>query len=201
MSKPKPFRIFVSYSHYDAALVRPVVQLLRATRGGLVFQDADSLRVGRPWRPQIRKAVKAAHLVAVFWCAHSATSDEVRKEYEEGLAHRKDLMPILFDSTPLPEPLGAFHGIDFRALGEMAHKRGGLHYEPPQTGLRLLWEQVVWTWVLLWHRRRLRELEQRRLRAEMRRGLPELLVIADELQTELLRRRDSHDPRDVRAHD
>jgi hypothetical protein len=79
MSEPEPFRIFVSYSRYDASLVGPVVQLLRATRG-VVFQDVDSLHVGRPWSPQIDQAIQAAHLVAVFWCWHSNASQEV-KEY------------------------------------------------------------------------------------------------------------------------
>jgi len=46
----EPFRIFLSYSRIDAGLVRPVVGLLRATRG-LVFQDEDSLHAGQPWRP------------------------------------------------------------------------------------------------------------------------------------------------------
>jgi TIR domain len=75
-----PGSIFVSYSHQDGSLVKPVVGLLRAT-DDIVFQDVDSIKPGRRWRGQIEEAIYAAYLVIVFWCYHSSKSAEVRAEY------------------------------------------------------------------------------------------------------------------------
>src|SRR5262245_29094053 len=109
---------------------------MRATlaAGGLVFQDEDNLLAGKPWRPQIEQAIEAAHLVAVFWCKHSGDSQEVRKEFESAIAQHKDVMPVLFDSTLLPDSLGAFQGIDFREVVGRAHdvlaRESGVLREP-----------------------------------------------------------------------
>jgi TIR domain len=114
--------IFISYSHQDTDLVKPVVGLLRATKD-LVFQDFDSIKPGRRWREQIEQALHAAHLVVLFWCYHSSRSTEVRKEYEFALSTGKDMLPVLLDATPLPKELDEFQWVDFRGLV-------GLHRSP-----------------------------------------------------------------------
>ena len=48
--------VFVSYSHNDVALVTPVVKLLRLNRS-LVFQDTDSIELGKKWREQGERAL------------------------------------------------------------------------------------------------------------------------------------------------
>jgi TIR domain len=186
LSESEPFRIFVSYSRHDARLVGPVVQLLRATRG-VVFQDVDSLHVGRLWRPQINEAIRQAHLVAVFWCWHSNASSEVRKEYKSAIARRKevmpplpDVMPVLLDSTPLPKSLGGFHGIDFRVVGEGEHAmhRQSNVLHPP--GWQTWTERLREEW---WERER-----QKRQRLDRERREHAVVAIASGLQPELLRR-------------
>lgn len=74
MSTQKRTQVFISYSHQDAPLVKPVVGLLRATRAtnDIVFQDLDGIKPGRKRRPQIEEALYAAYLVIVFWCYHSS---------------------------------------------------------------------------------------------------------------------------------
>lgn len=116
-----PTSIFVSYSHQDVGLVQPVVRLLRATED-LVFQDLDSIKPGRKWRREIEEALYAAQLFVLFWCYHSSRSAEVKKEYELALTTGKDVLPVLLDTTPLPEPLSEFQWVDFRLLVGSAHQ-------------------------------------------------------------------------------
>jgi hypothetical protein len=106
-----PVSVFVSYSHNDAGLRRS--KLLRLNKA-LVFQDVDSIELGKKWREQAGRALEGAHLVVVFWCVHSSHSSEVESEYKSALNAGKDLLPVLLDATPLPAELSEFQWIDFR---------------------------------------------------------------------------------------
>jgi hypothetical protein len=98
MCEGMPSAIFVSYSHQDTGLVKPVVELLRVIKD-LVFQDLDGIKPGRKWRREIDEALYAAHLLVLFWCYHSSRSTEVRREYEVALMTGKDVLPVLLDTT------------------------------------------------------------------------------------------------------
>jgi len=113
-------RIFVSYSRRDAALVTPVVRLLRATKD-VVFLDSDSIRPGKKWRTELSAGLMNANLVVVFWCLHSSESLEVAKEYKAAVRAKKDVLPVLLDSTPAPADLREFQWIDFRDLAREQH--------------------------------------------------------------------------------
>ena len=117
--------IFVSYSHRDSDLVAPIVALLRASKA-LVFRDADQLMPGKKWRQQLDSAISNSTTILVFWCDHSRSSEEVKKEYTAAIQQRKDLLPLLLDSTPLPEELAEYQYIDFRA----AFPNGHAHRQP-----------------------------------------------------------------------
>ena len=112
--------IFVSYSHRDSDLVVPIVALLRASEA-LVFRDADQLIPGKKWRQQLDSAISDSTTVLVFWCDHSRSSEEVKKEYTAAIQQRKDLLPLLLDSTPLPDELAEYQYIDFRAAFPKGH--------------------------------------------------------------------------------
>jgi hypothetical protein len=114
--------IFVSYSHQDAPLVDPIVRLLRATRD-FVFLDSDSIIPGKPWRRQISGGLHKARLVVVFWCLHSQKSREVAKEYKAAIQAEKDVLPVLLDSTPVPQALSAYEWVDFREFAREQHER------------------------------------------------------------------------------
>jgi hypothetical protein len=113
--------VFVSYSHSDESLVGPVVRLLRVN-DSLVFQDKDRIPPGKRWREEIAKALAEAKLVVVFWCHHASESEEVFQEWTAAVAQKKDVLPLLLDETPLPEALGAFQWIDFRAVVGANHR-------------------------------------------------------------------------------
>jgi hypothetical protein len=121
-----PSNVFISYSHIDTDLVAPVVQLLRAM-AATVFHDATSIIPGTKWREEIEKAIEACDLCAVFWCEHSAGSEEVKSEYEMALNSDKKLMAVLLDSMVMPEKLRQFHGVDLRPLVMGKHAR---HHVP-----------------------------------------------------------------------
>lgn len=113
-------RVFVSYSHHDASLVTPVVRLLRSTND-FVFLDSDSIKPGQKWRQALSEAMEQASLVVVFWCTHSNQSAEVESEYRSAIEARKDVLPVLLDSTPVPPALDQYQWIDFRELGRGRH--------------------------------------------------------------------------------
>jgi TIR domain len=88
--------VFISYSHTDAELIEPVVGLLRGLVG-LVFQDIYGIQPGKKWRDEIERAISMADLVVLFWCVHSASSEEVQAEYQLALNGGRDVLPVLLD--------------------------------------------------------------------------------------------------------
>jgi|SRR5215470_2016021 len=130
--RSQTINVFISYSHVDAALVAPVVRLLRVNRS-LVFQDSDRIPPGQRWRA-IAKALAKSNLVVVFWCHHASGSNEVSKEWRAAIELAKDLLPLLLDSTPLPSELADFQWIDFRATVGTNHGAMGSPLEAAQPG-------------------------------------------------------------------
>ncbi|MEO8038736.1 MAG: toll/interleukin-1 receptor domain-containing protein [Betaproteobacteria bacterium] len=118
--------VFVSYSRSDAALVTPIVRLLRTAIAGIpslegkywevVFQDTDGIPPGALWKEHIDDAIADAQRMFVFWCTHSSRSGQVRREYELALRLEKGVVPVLLDDTPLAEPLSPINGVDLREL-------------------------------------------------------------------------------------
>jgi len=131
--RSQTINVFISYSHVDAALVAPVVRLLRVNRS-LVFQDSDRIPPGQRWRGEIAKALAKSNLVVVFWCHHASGSNEVSKEWRAAIELAKDLLPLLLDSTPLPSELADFQWIDFRATVGTNHGAMGSPLEAAQPG-------------------------------------------------------------------
>jgi len=114
--------VFVSYSPADDLLVSAIVSILSASNGAIVYCDADSMRTGGRWREDVGTAIAAANVVLVFWCHHSNTSYEVRKEFALALEQGKDVLPLLLDGTPLPSKLAGCRSIDFRARVGVIHE-------------------------------------------------------------------------------
>jgi hypothetical protein len=112
--------VFISYSRADALLVSPVVKLLRVNKS-LVFQDIDAIQPGKRWQGEIAKALAESNLVVVFWCTHASRSNEVSKEWHAAVEQKKDLLPLLLDTTPLPPELAEFQWIDFRGTVGASH--------------------------------------------------------------------------------
>lgn len=105
--------VFVSYSHEDGRVVKPVVALYRATRES-IFIDGTDIPLGAKWRSEIFRAIDACSMVWVFWCRHSADSHEVEIEYLRGIEQGKPTVPVLLDPTPVAQPLAAFQWLDMQ---------------------------------------------------------------------------------------
>lgn len=118
---PHDKKLFISYSRLDAGLVEPLVNMLRAAKSAPVFLDQDNIPPGKQWRVWIARAINDADAMLVFWCGHSAGSEEVRKEYQAAIQANKTVIPALLDSTPLPGDLGTFQGIDLRQTVARSH--------------------------------------------------------------------------------
>lgn len=150
-------QIFVSYSRSDAVLIAPIVKLLRGTNEW-VFLDTDDIQTGKQWREEISVALSRATLVIVFWCHHSRDSAEVKKEYRAAINARKDVMPVLLDSTTPPRALARYQWVDFREVlrgkhhGEGRSDEAAGEPEQPRTALNanilpLVIAGVLGSWV------------------------------------------------------
>lgn len=56
--------------------------------GNDVWIDTSAIRPGEEWREAIKKAIREADVFQLFWSRHSASSKEVRKEWEYALETR-----------------------------------------------------------------------------------------------------------------
>jgi TIR domain len=115
--------LVISYSREDQQQVRAVVALLESMLRDMdiekaVYWDAD-FEPGDPWFEQMQGYIDATPQLFVFWCAHSARSRQVKREYEYAFAEGKRVVPVLLDGTPMARKLGRIHGIDLR--GAFAH--------------------------------------------------------------------------------
>jgi hypothetical protein len=109
------YKIFLSYARADEPLVKPIVQTLRDNEIG-VFQDIDSISPGEDFEQKIKACLNSAEKVYVCWCYHASRSEWVHKEVELSLLNHVQVIPLLMDSTPLPESLKSIQGIDYRHM-------------------------------------------------------------------------------------
>jgi hypothetical protein len=135
--------IFVSYSPADSELVSPIVSVLCASNSALVYCDADSIRTSDRWREELGTAISEANVVLVFWCQHSHTSYEVRKEFALALEQGKDVLPLLLDGTPLPSKLADRRYIDFRARVGALHEGSPEQEEPGDLAERVELDRLI----------------------------------------------------------
>jgi hypothetical protein len=119
-TRPEHASVFACYCRRDKDLVRHLVAFVAAAQV-MVFRDEDSIPVGHNWRNAIAGALAKCERVFVFWCAHAANSSEVEGEYTAAIALGKRVIPVLIDSTPLPEGLCELQALDMRGLLAQSH--------------------------------------------------------------------------------
>ena len=112
----KKYGVFISYSHEDAQYVTPIVEIISVARPDLVFQDVKEIKKGQEWEPQLLEALDQANLVIVFWCKHSALSDNVKDEYEKAIKAKKQILPVLLDDCALNGDLAKYQWIDLQKV-------------------------------------------------------------------------------------
>lgn len=108
-SEKKAKRIFFSYSRFHSEDVQRIAEILNIVTP--VSLDKWFLKPGENWSNSIDSTIVKSNYVFVFWCNHAATSTEVSREIEVARDASIEVIPILLDSTKLPEELSHVHGI------------------------------------------------------------------------------------------
>src|SRR6202171_909853 len=103
---------FISYSHKDNDVVRPLVELLSVNERR-VFWD-QHLQAGDHWDQLIRSAVKQSGVFVLFWCCDTCGSQYVAEEITLALRLKKKIVPVKLCPAVMPPPLGEWQWIDFR---------------------------------------------------------------------------------------
>lgn len=98
----KPY-IFVSYAHKDSALVLPAIKMIQEA-GYPVWFDAG-ISPGSEWAADISRHLKNASLVLAFVSDNAFESNNCRAEIVYAFGHRKPMLTVRLDNTPLPDGL------------------------------------------------------------------------------------------------
>ena len=101
-SKAEPF-IFVSYSHADAGLVYPAIQLIHQM-GFRIWYD-EGIDPGNEWPEEVAEALDRSSFFLVFISPQSVISENVRKEIDFAISHKKPLVAVHLVETLLPRGL------------------------------------------------------------------------------------------------
>lgn len=122
---------FISYSRRDLPFVRDLVHSLRQANIE-PWLDLTGVSGGDRWDARIESALKECPYCLVVVSTYSMSSVEVQRELEFALQQKKPVIPVLLQTTKLPERLRSVQWIDFRisyatALRALlAHLRGEL---------------------------------------------------------------------------
>ncbi len=116
----RPYRkIFVSYSHADAAVVERV-ELALSFLGDDFLRDARTLRVGEVWEERLEQMIDEADIFQLFWSRNSMTSSFVRQEwtYALSLSRANFVRPVSWEDPwpALPSELSRLHVHDLKKL-------------------------------------------------------------------------------------
>lgn len=100
-------RIFASYSHSDADLVRVAADFARLS-GDEYLIDSQAIRSGEEWERRLEELIEEADIFQLFWSHNAMRSEFVRKEWEYALGlGREEFIRPVFWQDPLPRDLEA----------------------------------------------------------------------------------------------
>jgi hypothetical protein len=103
-----PYRVFISYSHEDTALVRAIVRVLEET--GLVPLWDEDLAFGRGFDAQIKTLIAYAHVFLPLITASSIARGWVHQEIGYATALRVPVLPVCKGQLP-GEMLQMLHAV------------------------------------------------------------------------------------------
>ena len=101
----------IVYSRADASTAQ------RAYRLAAVYDTVamdSALRPGIPWRPAMLLAICHSQRVLLLWSRRAAASVEVAREIQAAALCGVPVVPVLLDSTRLPDDVGQLQAVDWR---------------------------------------------------------------------------------------
>jgi TIR domain len=108
----KRYDAFISYSHKDAEVVKPLVELL-SLNDRRVFWDQE-LAPGDQWNQVIRSSVRRSRIFVLFWCCDTGQSDYTAEEIAVALRLKKKIVPVKLCPAVMPQPLAQWQWIDLQ---------------------------------------------------------------------------------------
>src|ERR1022692_1202098 len=91
--------------------------------------DRYNLRVGDDWGPEIEEAIRKAEAFILLLTPGAVASPEVKREYEEGVSLKKDVLLILIKQCEIPTatpPISSL-ALSRAARGGLVRMLGALH--------------------------------------------------------------------------
>ncbi len=129
-------RLFISYSHLDSELVKPLVQTLEHANLNIWFDSRIS--PGEDWETKIYDAINECDVFVYTISPHTNASTWCQKELTVALNLEKRIIPVVFvENTPKPHTLEKYQHVIFTDgtnLQSILRLFGGL-MNPP-SGLR-----------------------------------------------------------------
>ena len=110
----KRYDAFISYSHKDAEVVKPLVELL-SLNDRRVFWDQE-LAPGDQWNQVIRSSVKRSSIFVLFWCCDTGQSDYTAEEIAVAVRFKKKIVPAKLCHAAMPWPLSIWQWIDLQGV-------------------------------------------------------------------------------------
>jgi hypothetical protein len=108
-----PASLFVSYSHKDDGIVRPLVGLNEDLQRA-AWVDYLHTPPGTDWGETHRNAIKKSYRLILLWSKNALESMPVEREWRWALECGTNIVPVLLDNTPLPQELAAIHAVSLR---------------------------------------------------------------------------------------
>jgi hypothetical protein len=85
--------------------------------------DRYNLRVGDDWGPEIEEAIRKAEAFILLLTPGAVASPEVKREYEEALRLKKDVLPILIKQCEIPTAIHPINYLDLTSADRHAFAR------------------------------------------------------------------------------
>jgi len=125
-----PASLFVSYSHKDDGIVRPLISLNEDLQRA-AWVDYLHTPPGTDWSETHRNAIKKSYRLILLWSRNASESKPVEREWRWALECGTDVVPVLLDNTPLPQELASIHAVSLREYVTARNSKLTLARFPP----------------------------------------------------------------------
>lgn len=112
-------KIFASYSHADAAVVKRVEGIFAAF-GSTYYRDASSLQSGEIWCERLLELIDEADVFHLFWSESARSSQFVEQEWRHALKRSGLRIKPVYWTTPMPKAPSELETLHFKFAPELS---------------------------------------------------------------------------------